>query len=472
MRSGTIRKWLKKPGDTVAKGEVIVQIESDNGLMEVESPVDGRLSKITVAEGQTAKIHADLAVIESGELPAAAPVPPQGQHSSTSGNVIPILMPKAGQTMEEGVLLKWRVKPGAVVKKGDVIFEIETDKATMDVEAPESGRLARIVLEEGQASPVLQPVAYLAENDADVDAFLAAGGWPKQVEFRPSAALEQPAPARQSAAPTATETGRVKASPAARKIAEDRGVDLSTIASGGGPGGRILSSDVPTGSATRGEKRRRMSQMRKAIARGLSLSKQTIPHFYVRLTIDAGPLLAFYQTQKVNFPCSINDLIVMGCAKVARDFPAFRSRIDGDELVETPTSNIGIAVGMDDGLVVPVVVGAERMSLKEIAAETKRLATSARAGKIEGAGQGTFTITNLGMFGTEEFAAIINPPEAAILAVGAARDAAVVKDGQLAAGKTMTMTLSADHRVIDGMLAAKFLQALKDLLENPRKFNS
>jgi pyruvate dehydrogenase E2 component (dihydrolipoamide acetyltransferase) len=472
MRSGTVRKWLKKPGDAVARGELILQLDSDNGLVEVESPVTGRLGKVIVAEGKTAKVHEDLAEIEIGEAAANNPVPAQSVGASAGGKVIPILMPKAGQSMEEGVLLKWHVKPGAVVKKGDVIFEIETDKATMDVESPESGRLARIVLEEGQALAVLQPVAYLADNDADVDAFVAAGGWPKQVEFRPSPVAEQVAPSRQSTASAATvsDGGRVKASPAARRIAQERGVDLSGVAAGTGPGGRILSGDVPA-SAARSEKRKRMSQMRKAIARGLSLSKQTIPHFYVRLTIDAAPLLAFYQAQKALYPCSINDVIVQACARLLRDYPAFRSRIDGDELIETPSSNIGIAVGMDDGLVVPVVVGAEQLSLKQIAAETKRLATSARNGKIEGSGQGSFTITNLGMFGTEEFAAIINPPEAAILAVGAARDAVIVKNGALTAGKTMTMTLSADHRVVDGMLAAKFLQGLKDLLENPQKLN-
>jgi pyruvate dehydrogenase E2 component (dihydrolipoamide acetyltransferase) len=414
------------------------------------------------------------------------------------GVVTPILMPKAGQSMEEGVLVKWHVKPGAVVKKGDVIFEIETDKANMDVEAPESGRLARIILAEGASSPVLLPVAYLADNDADVDAFIAASGGGAAAPSTSSSAAGDPegattatpqaAPARQSAVSSAAvhNGDRVKASPAARKIADERGINLATISSGTGPGGRILSTDIPLAPAAStlaasapaapqpvaGEKRKRMSQMRKAIARNLLQSKQTIPHFYVRLTIDAAPALAFYQAQKAQFPCSINDVVVMACARMIRDYPAFRSRIDADEIVETPTANIGIAVGMDDGLVVPVLIAAERLTLKQIGAETKRLAASARSGKIEGMGLGSFTITNLGMFGTEEFAAIINPPEAAILAVGAAREAVVVKDGALKPGKIMTMTLSADHRVIDGMLAAKFLQGLKELLESPEKLNA
>jgi pyruvate dehydrogenase E2 component (dihydrolipoamide acetyltransferase) len=210
-----------------------------------------------------------------------------------------------------------------------------------------------------------------------------------------------------------------------------------------------------------------MSHMRKAIARNLLLSKQMIPHFYMRMTAAAEAMVTFYKTCKAQYPCSINDLIVLACARTIMEFPAFRSRIEGDEIVESPAANIGIAVGVDEGLLVPVVIGAERMSLRQIAAQTKQLAESARAGKIERMGQGCFTITNLGMFGAEEFAAIINPPEAAILAVGAVRDAAVVKDGVVCAGKVMTVTLSADHRIVDGMLAAKFLARLKALLEDP-----
>jgi pyruvate dehydrogenase E2 component (dihydrolipoamide acetyltransferase) len=390
-------------------------------------------------------------------------------------------MPKAGQSMEEGTLLKWRVSVGQTIKKGDVIFEIETDKATMEVEATDAGRLARIVVKEGEILPVLQPVAYLAENDADVDAFVATQGQQGTGDrgqgtadngSKDTTPAEAGTPnkehvARASAAASVSAGGRVKASPAARKLAAERGVDLHGVATGSGPGGRILSSDVPATGGDGTPIRRRMSQMRKAIARNLLQSKQTIPHFYVRLTINAESLLAFYQLQKAQYPCSINDAIVRACAHTIHEFPAFRSRIEGDEIVESPSANIGIAVGLDEGLVVPVVVGADRMTLQQIGAATRRLAESARGGKIEGMGQGCFTITNLGMFGTEEFAAIINPPEAAILAVGAVREAVVVKDGAMRPGKVMTVTLSADHRVVDGMLAAKFLARLKVLLENP-----
>jgi pyruvate dehydrogenase E2 component (dihydrolipoamide acetyltransferase) len=492
MQSGTVRKWLKKPGDTIHKGDLIVELETDAGLIQIESPVAGRLGQVLVAESATASVNAPLAIIDgdgssavAGSVTPATASPAPAAKPSTGGKVIPILMPKAGQSMEEGTITKWHVKPGAQIKKGDVIFEVETDKANMDVEAADAGRLARIIVGDGGTLAVLLPVAFLADNDADVDAFIASeGGVPTATSTAPkapgaaSASAATLAPVREHAvsAPATSDGGRVKASPAARKVAQERGVDLHAVASGTGPGGRILSTDVPMSAPAAGAatspatgSRKRMSQMRKAIARNLVQSKQTIPHFYVRLTIDAGPALAFYQAQKAKFPCSINDVIVMACAKLIKEFPAFRSRIDGDEIVESPSSNIGIAVGMDDGLVVPVLLGAERMKLQQIASETKRLAATARSGKIEGMGQGSFTITNLGMFGTEEFAAIINPPEAAILAVGAAREAVVVKDGAMKAGKLMTMTLSADHRVIDGMLGAKFLARLKEILESPEK---
>lgn len=254
-------------------------------------------------------------------------------------------------------------------------------------------------------------------------------------------------------------------------------MDLGSVGAGSGPGGRILSSDVlnarvgapavavATTQAVGG--RRKMSKMRKAIAANLLLSKQTIPHFYVRATINAEPLYAFYQAEKAKYPCSINDVIILACGKTVKEFPAFRSRIDKDEIVELPSANIGVAVGMDEGLVVPVLMDADRMPLEKINAEVKRVAVNARAGKIEGIGQGVFTITNLGMFGVEEFGAIINPPEAAILAIGTLRETVLVKDGAMRPARVMTMTLSADHRVIDGMLAAKFMARLKEMLEAP-----
>jgi pyruvate dehydrogenase E2 component (dihydrolipoamide acetyltransferase) len=284
--------------------------------------------------------------------------------------------------------------------------------------------------------------------------------------------------------------GRVKASPAARKLAAERKLDLASVGLGSGPGGRILSTDLSKAksagsvakAAAKGEAcecppvqtlaattvvRKKMTKMRKAIAANLQQSKQNIPHFYLRATVNADAMVAFYKGEKAKYPCSINDVVTLACAKAIIEFPSFHSKIENDEIVEYPTVNIGVAVGVEDGLTVPVIIGAHAMNLEQIAAQTRRIVENARNGKLEGYGQGNFTITNLGMFGVEEFAAIVNPPEPAILAVGAAREAVIVKDGFMKPGKVMTMTLSCDHRIIDGLLAAKFMARLKQLLENP-----
>lgn len=492
--NATILRWRKLAGSAVAKGEILLEIETDEGFAVVESALDGTLTEVLAPAGRTVPVGAALAkigaVIANSPSPAPKPQPqstPQAQSQSTSsspmsaptGKVIPILMPKAGQSMEEGVIVKWRVEPGAAVAKGDILFEFETDKATMEAEATDAGRLARIVVGDGGNSPVLVPVAYLADNDADVDAFIAASGGPAAAA--PSAAEPaesvQPAPAATMvAAPAATtDTGRVKASPAARKIAAERGVNLAAVPQGSGVGGRILSTDVPaagagstaTAGAPAGVVRKRMSGMRKAIARNLTISKTTIPHWYLRSRVNAGPMMAFYRAQKEKVGCSVNDVIVMACAKAIMEFPAMHSRVDGDSILEFPGANIGVAVGMDDGLVVPVVMNAERFSLPQLAVETKRLAAQARAGKVENMGQGIFTISNLGMFGVDDFVAIVNPPEASILAVGSVKEDVVVKNGAIMAGQIMNLTLSSDHRLIDGTLGAQFMARLKALLEDP-----
>jgi pyruvate dehydrogenase E2 component (dihydrolipoamide acetyltransferase) len=210
-----------------------------------------------------------------------------------------------------------------------------------------------------------------------------------------------------------------------------------------------------------------MSGMRRAIARNLVASKQSIPHFYMSLTIDAGPLTAIYRAEKAKYSCTLNDILTLACARVIREFPAFRTRIENDELVEYPTANIGVAVGMEEGLRVPVLIAADRMSLRQVAIESRRIIDAAKQGKVEAMGQGVFTISNLGMYGAEEFAAIINPPEAALLAVGAIREAVIVQGGAMRAARVVTMTLSVDHRVIDGLMAARFLSRLKAELEAP-----
>ena len=271
-----------------------------------------------------------------------------------------------------------------------------------------------------------------------------------------------------------TAEGRVKASPAARKVAAERGLSLSDVGVGSGPGGRILSSDleglaaqgssIPTSG---GEIRRPMSKMRRAIGLNLQQSKQTVPHFYVRSTINADPLLKFYRVQKQATHCSLNDIVVLAVGRAMREFPAVRSQIVGNEIIEYPHANIGIAVGIDDGLVVPVVLDVDTLPLSQLAAETKRVVEQARKGRLENIGKGHFTISNLGMFGVEEFSAIINPPESGILAVSAARETVIVEKGAMRVGHQMTMTLSADHRIVDGVMAAKFMQRLRAVLEHP-----
>jgi pyruvate dehydrogenase E2 component (dihydrolipoamide acetyltransferase) len=392
-------------------------------------------------------------------------------------------MPQAGNTMEEGMLVSWKVAEGEQIEVGQIICEIETDKATIEHESPDAGRLARILAREDDTVPVKEPIALLADNDADVEAYLAAKGTttaasaapPVGASAGPSAA---PAPvtteARVSAGPSpVTAEGRVRASPAARKIAREEGVDLALVGPGSGPGGRILSADVeraqvaPIVSADGKPIRRPMAKMRRAIALNLQQSKQTIPHFYLRLTINADPLFAHYRQQKPRTNCTLNDCVVLAVGRTMAEFPAVRSQIQGDEIVEYPHANIGIAVGVEHGLVVPVVRNVESLTLAQLAAEGKRVVDNARNGKLENIGRGNFTITNLGMFGIEEFSAIINPPESGILAVGAVREAVIVENGAIRPGRVMTATLSADHRIVDGLIAAKFLGRLKEILENP-----
>jgi pyruvate dehydrogenase E2 component (dihydrolipoamide acetyltransferase) len=488
----TILRWRKRAGDTVRKGEVLLEVETDEGLWAIESALDGTIAELLAPVGGTIATGSPLAALD-GEVRSEPIQPPkpitltQSDMKTSAGKVIPVLMPKAGQSMEEGVIVKWHVQPGATIQKGMILFEIETDKATMEVEATDEGRLARIVVPESGSSPVLLPVAYLADTDADVDAFIAgSGGAPA-----PGADVASPTPKADSVKPVeggsapaiSAQTGRVKASPAARKIAGERGVDLATVPQGSGPHGRVLSTDVPAagipkpavkaevpvsqGELPAGAVRKRMSGMRKAIARNLTLSKTTIPHWYVSSRINAGAMMAFYKSQKVKTGCSVNDVIVMACAKAIMEFPAMHSRVDGETVIEFPGANIGVAVGMDDGLVVPVLLNAQDLTLAQLGVETKRLANQARAGKIENMGQGIFTISNLGMFGVDEFVAIINPPEASILAVSTVREDVIVKDGAIKAGQTMNLTLSADHRLIDGTLGAQFMARLKALLENP-----
>ena len=492
MEEGTVLKWLVSESDAVEKGQVLFELETDKATMEIESEAAGTVQKIVVAEGEMVAIHTPLAYIgdsaddvakfiasqggeEAEAAPTAAPeAPPEG--------VTVVAMPKAGNDMEEGTVLKWLVSEGDSVDKGQVLFELETDKATMEIESEAAGTVQKIVVGEGEMVEIHTPLAYIADSAEDVERFIAATAATAQAEAvpeKPTASAPKVEKKVASAPAVASAEGRVKASPAARRMASEKGIDLASVATGSGPGGRIITDDLEGvaasaapaavgAAAASGEVvRTKMTGMRRAIARNLTKSFQEIPHYYMKMTVEAEALMAAYRLQKKACRARLNDLLMLAVGRTMADFPEFRSRIEGEEVAEYPHANIGMAVALEGGLVVPVVLGVDTLSLAELAAASREAIDQARAGKPQNMGQGHFTISNLGMTDIEEFTAIINPPEAAILAVGKVTEAVKVEKGAIRATKQMTMWMSSDHRLIDGMLAAKFLGRLKRALEKP-----
>jgi pyruvate dehydrogenase E2 component (dihydrolipoamide acetyltransferase) len=412
-----------------------------------------------------------------------------------------VLMPRLSDTMEEGVLSRWLKKEGDAVHKGDVLAEIETDKATMELEAYDVGVLERLLVAEGTTVSIGEPIAVIGDGTRDNAAGPAAAPLAAPKGSPAAAAPTGPKPA-QAAAPStsgvpAAAATRVPTSPLARKTALDHGIDLATIA-GTGPGGRIVRADVeaavaaaqshpasapaslhggptavtsPTLSAD--DEEVPLTAVRSITARRLTESA-TAPHFYLISVIDAERLLAFRaeindRLAAAGTKISITDLLVRACAITLRAHPLVNSSWGGDKILLHRRIHVGIAVALDDGLIVPVVRDVDRKSLGEIASEAHALADRARAGRLmpdEFTGS-SFTISNLGMYGIDHFTAIINPPEAAILAVGAANQEPVVRDGQIVSRATIKLTLSIDHRVLDGATAAAFLRDLKETLEEP-----
>lgn len=386
-----------------------------------------------------------------------------------------VIVPKAGETVEEATVATWFKRVGEPVKRGEVLLEVSTDKATLEVEAPASGVLLAVLREEGETVPVLTPIGLIGEPGEDIQAALAAiqaeagagspsaGSTADAVGARPVAA----APG-QAVTEKREPSGRPLASPRAARLAQELGVDLATVR-GTGPGGRITEADVKAASspATTVARGTPLSRARKAIASAMAYSKQHVPHFYLKLTVRAERLMALREEMRTRFDLTLNDLVVATVARTMAEFPRFRSRLEGDEVVQFEEANVGVAVATEEGLLVPVVTGADGLSLEALAARLRQLTQDARSGKVHGAGQATLTVSNLGAVGVEEFQAIINPPECAVLAVGAVRDDVVVGDGALAVGKVMTLVLSADHRLIDGVEAARFLSRLKTFLESP-----
>ena len=423
---------------------------------------------------------------------------------------IVINMPRLSDTMTEGVVAKWHKKIGDTVNEGDLLAEIETDKATMEFEAfpGQEGKLLYIGTGEGETAPVDTVLAILGDEGEDIEALKAGGDAPEaapaeEVALEPAKApapeatpAPAPAPAATPApapapAPAATD-GSVKASPLARKLAADRGIDLNMV-QGSGDHGRIVKRDVdsfnpafhasaqpgagaaaPAPAAPAGVENYTdypVSQMRKVIAKRLSESKFTAPHFYVTMDIDMDNAIAARKAMNASgdVKISFNDLVVKATALALKKHPAVNSSWMEDFIRVNDHVHIGVAVAIEDGLLVPVLRHADQMALSHISASVKDLAGKAKDKKLQPADWegNTFTISNLGMFGVEEFTAIVNPPDAGILAVGGIKQVPVVKDGQVVPGNVMKVTLSLDHRVADGASGAAFLQSLKAYLENP-----
>lgn len=415
---------------------------------------------------------------------------------------IKIEMPKLSDTMEEGVIAKWNVQEGDTVEAGDIIAEVETDKATMDVEVFDAGTILKIVPGEGDAVPLGGLIAVIGEEGEDISDLLE-GSSDESADSGSSsdssASDEEPAETeeKESASPaessgSSSDDGRIKASPLARKIAEDKGIDLADV-KGSGPDGRIIKKDVEDlskpstgGGLTKpsaGESTPKptfdslessevkVSQMRKTIARRLSESKFTSPHFYETIDIDMKNAVAARKAmnESNDVKISFNDIVVKACAIALTRHQDINSSWADDVIVEHGDVNVAVAVAIDEGLMTPVIRHADKKGMAQISQETRELAGLARDRKLqpdqmEGS---TFTISNLGMFGIEEFTAIINPPNACILAVGSIRDVPVVEDGEIVPGKRMKVTLSSDHRIVDGAKAAAFLNTLRSLIENP-----
>ncbi len=425
---------------------------------------------------------------------------------------IEIKMPALSPTMETGTLGKWNVKVGDEVRSGDVIAEIETDKATMEVEAVDEGVIAVIAIEAGSENvPVGAVIAVLAEEGEDAATITApsaspatpapaapAPRAPQASEAAPTpVAASAPAPAASTPAPVVGQSRgeRVFATPLARRIAHDAGLDIASV-TGSGPYGRILRHDVETALASgsslssgSGQQTGAMtgvmaavqgaselvpnSQMRKTIAARLQQSKQEAPHFYLTVDCEIDVLLAARKSMNELAPdgvkISVNDLVIRAAAMALMKVPEANASWEGDNTRLFSHADISMAVAIDGGLITPVIWAAEQKGLAEISAVSRDLATRARDGKLDPSEYtgGSFTISNLGMFGVREFAAVINPPQGAILAVGAGEQRPVVKDGALAVATVMTVTLSADHRAVDGAVGARWLQAFKGFVENP-----
>tara|TARA_R110002049_G_scaffold90301_5_gene226440 strand:+ start:843 stop:2495 length:1653 start_codon:yes stop_codon:yes gene_type:complete len=532
MEEGTVAKWLKQVGDKIEEGDILAEIETDKATMEFESFNQGTLLYIGIKEGDTAPVDSLLAIIgEEGEdisgllnnsssnakeekqeetapekVETAAPKANGGTAKIPEGVEI-VKMPRLSDTMEEGTVATWLKKVGDEVEEGDILAEIETDKATMEFESFYSGILLYIGINEGESAAVDSVLAVIGPKGTDVDAVLSAGsgsGAATETESAAEGTKKSESPAsngQESAVISANDGQRIFASPLAKKIAQDKGINLGEV-KGSGDQGRIIKKDVeeyqpkqktaekavpatdkaasaqavaaapinlPVGQE--GSEEVKNSQMRKVIAKRLGESKFSAPHYYLTIEVDMD--YAKISREQINglpdTKVSFNDMVVKACAMALKKHPQVNTSWNNDTTRYNHHVHIGVAVAVDEGLLVPVLKFADQMTLTQIGATVKDLAGKARNKKISPAEMegSTFTVSNLGMFGISEFTSIINQPNSAILSVGAIVQKPVVKNGQIVVGNTMKVTLACDHRTVDGATGAQFLQTLRAFLENP-----
>lgn len=524
MTEGKVSKWHKKVGDTVKEGDILAEIETDKAVQDFESEINGTLLFVGVEEGSAAPVDSILAIIGKegedissltsggGAKPEAAAESKSEEESktqgestdvetestdSTSGAEVPegvevITMPRLSDTMTEGKVAKWQKNVGDTVKEGDILAEIETDKAVQDFESEVNGTLLYQGVAEGDAAEVDKILAIIGPAGTDVSGVVSGGG-KKAAAPKAEAKTETKSEDKKEEAPVAaSSTGeRIAISPLAKKIAQDKGVDFSAI-KGSGENGRIVKKDVenyqpsaqPAASApkavsaqpsvafTPGEDSETVnSQMRNIIAKRLGESKFTAPHYY--LTVEINMDKAIEARKEMNAvpdtKVSFNDMVIKAVAVALRKHPQVNSSWAGDKIIHHGNINVGVAVAVPDGLVVPVLKNTDFMSYNDISASVKDMAGRAKtkalkANEMEGS---TFSVSNLGMFGIETFTSIINQPNSAILSVGAIVEKPIVKNGQIVVGNTMKLSLACDHRVIDGATGAQFLQTLRTYLESP-----
>ncbi|MHA7129086.1 pyruvate dehydrogenase complex dihydrolipoamide acetyltransferase [Algoriphagus namhaensis] len=524
MEEGVIAAWLKKVGDEVKPGDILAEVETDKATMELESYEEGVLLHIGVKEKDAVPVNGIIAVIgekgesfeellneSSDEAPKAEtksePEPskkeekkaeaPKEKIDTSAINATVITMPKMSDTMQEGTIAAWLKKVGDTVKSGEVIAEVETDKATMELESYEDGTLLHIGVEAGNSVPVDGVIAVIGEKGADYETLLKAQAAqesePEEKKEEPKATKEESKPqentTKETSAPAPTAASadgdRIKASPLAKKMAEEKGIDISQV-SGSGEGGRIVKRDIenfvpaaapasqPAATTAVGQESYReenVSQMRKVIAKRLAESKFGAPHFYLTMEINMDKAIAARKSMNEIAPVKIsfNDMVIKAAAAALRQHPKVNSSWLGDKIRYNDHIHIGMAVAVEEGLLVPVIRFADSKSLSQISNEAKTLGGKAKNKELqpkdwEG---NTFTISNLGMFGIDEFTAIINPPDACILAVGGIKETVIVENGEMKIGNIMKVTLSCDHRVVDGAVGSAFLLTLKSLLEDP-----